>query len=121
MFIFGIHIPHSSPTLKEYLLPYYLTGVSPPSVKFFFFVFMVPFLCVQWNPFCLFIYLYVCILYVETLSCIRYSQEECIKKSNRALEKKSEKHSCYADYYTVPGNMFFSDVKRQISVFKGHC
>ena len=47
---------------------------------FFFSVFMVPFLWVQWIPFCLFIYLYVCILCVETLSCIRYSQEECIKK-----------------------------------------
>ena len=83
-----------------------------------FSVFMVPFLCVQWIPFCMFIYLYVCILVCWNVKLYTTQSRRMYSKINSASEKKSEKHSFMQ---TVTNKRAFSDVKRQISfVFKGH-
>ena len=82
-----IFLRPSSPTLKEYLLPWYVSwqACRRPPWSFFFFCLHGTIAVSTVDPilfvYILFIYLYVCILYVETLSCIWYSQEKCIKNT----------------------------------------
>ena len=72
---------------------------------------MVPFLCIQWNPFYMFIYLHVCILVCWNVKLIHGMICGTVKKNvfkNKIVTgKELLKAFLLCHCYTVPANMFF--------------